>query len=358
MPYYNRILLLILLQPISMAASIPIAEKVTKEIHKEINVNPDATVKIENQFGNVNIITWDQNRVVMDIQITVEGRSLTKIKDRLDDINIEFDLSPNLVAAVTEVNDYWSMSWIRSSKVNYKINYTIKMPATNHLDLSNDYGVISLNYLEGGATISCDYGKLIIGELFAMNNKLSFDYTSNSSIEYIAGGEINADYSGFEITEAGFIDLNSDYTSSYFEIIDSLEYKNDFGKLKIENARSVKGKGDYLTFQLNEITEYLGLNNEFGSIRIAHVSPSTKAVIIESEYTGIQIGIAPKWPFLFEFDLEFAGLKANMDLEFEKQIISSNEKYYKGFYIKSDAKNKLTIDSEFGNLKLYPSPKN
>ena len=46
-----------------------------------------------------------------------------------------------------------------------KINYTIKMPVNNSLNLNNDYGAINLNKLDGKATINCDYGKLIIGEL-------------------------------------------------------------------------------------------------------------------------------------------------------------------------------------------------
>ena len=44
-------------------------------------------------------------------------------------------------------------------------------------DLTNDYGIIWLNSLEGKANINCDYGVLIIGELFADNNILAFHKT-------------------------------------------------------------------------------------------------------------------------------------------------------------------------------------
>ena len=61
-----------------------------------------------------------------------------------------------------------------------EINYVIKLPITNSVDLSNDYGGINLEKLEGRATISCDYGKITTKELMAENNVLSFDYTSDS----------------------------------------------------------------------------------------------------------------------------------------------------------------------------------
>lgn len=77
-----------------------------------------------------------------------------------------------------------------------------------------------LDQYQGGGSFEgylhkiCDYGKMIIGELYAFHNILNFDYTSNSSIEYIKGGTITADYSGFEIEKAGEIELNADYTSA------------------------------------------------------------------------------------------------------------------------------------------------
>ena len=43
----------------------------SKELHKEIDVNPDVIVEIQNQFGDLNISSWDKNKVIIDIIITV-----------------------------------------------------------------------------------------------------------------------------------------------------------------------------------------------------------------------------------------------------------------------------------------------
>ena len=73
------------------------------------------------------------------------------------------------------------------------------MPVKNSVNLSNDYGNIILDRVDGHAKISCDYGRLDLGELRGRNNQLSFDYTSKSEIGYMNSGEIRADYSGFTI---------------------------------------------------------------------------------------------------------------------------------------------------------------
>ncbi len=98
--------------------------------------------------------------------------------------------------------------------MNYQINYKVKVPVTNSVDLSNDYGTITLNEIKGKAEINCDYGKILIGVYHTENNNINIDYTSNSEIEFMNGGTINADYSKFRIEKAKSVELNADYTKS------------------------------------------------------------------------------------------------------------------------------------------------
>ncbi len=175
--------------------------KKEKKISKEFQVNANATIEVDNSYGNLDIVTWDENRVVFEITITTNGNDEEKVQKKLDDITVVFEASSNLVSATTEFNENGSSSWWNwnnKGKVNMKINYVIKMPISNNVNLSNDYGNINLDKLEGRAIISCDYGKITTKELMAENNKLSFDYTQNSYFEYINSGEINADYSGLK----------------------------------------------------------------------------------------------------------------------------------------------------------------
>tara|TARA_B110000093_G_C12703344_1_gene299125 strand:- start:95 stop:598 length:504 start_codon:yes stop_codon:yes gene_type:complete len=167
--------------------------------------------------------------------------------------------------------------------MRYRIDYTIKLPKTNSTDLTNDYGTIRLNSLEGNAKINCDYGKMIIGELYADHNILNFDYTSNSSIEYIKGGTITADYSRFEIEKAGEIELNADYTSASFNTIETLNFSNDYGKLSTDNIGTLTGNGDYLTLKCGVLNKRLSLNNEFGLINIRQIQPSVESIKIDAE---------------------------------------------------------------------------
>ena len=48
-------------------------QNVQKEFHKELEVHADALIEIQNQFGDLKITSWDENKVVIDVLITVKG---------------------------------------------------------------------------------------------------------------------------------------------------------------------------------------------------------------------------------------------------------------------------------------------
>ena len=270
---------------------------------------------------------------------------------------MSFLLSPEKVVAETKIDEGLGLTWFFFSSVKYRIDYTIKLPKTSSVDLTNDYGTIRLNSLEGKANINCDFGELIIGELFADNNTLAFDYTSNSSIEYIKGGTITADFSDFEIEKAGEIELNADYTNASFNSIETLIFKNDFGKLIANNVGALKGTGDYLTLKCGVLNKLLSLDNEFGSINIKQIQPSVESVIINTEYTSIKLGIHKNWSFNYEINIEYGDLSSSLALDhsIKNHKSDNNENYYKGNFNPSNTLSTLNITSEFGSVKLNPA---
>ena len=94
---------------------------------------------------------------------------------------------------------------------------------------------------------------------------------------------------------------------------------------------------------------------EFGSIRVDQINPSVESILIDSEYTGINLGIDPDWEFKYEIDLEFASLKNSLLIQHMIQQENSNKKTYKGFLKNENTTHNLRIDSEFGIVKLQPA---
>ncbi len=326
-----------------------------KTINKEYNVNFDALLKVSNSYGNLNITSWDEDRIVIEVHIKTSGNNEEKVQKKLDEITVDFEANSSLVSARTVFNNNksnWGWNWGKNSNINLQINYTIKVPVKNSVHLSNDYGNINLDRIDGHAKINCDYGRLEIGELRGRNNQLNFDYTSKSSIGYINSGEIRADYSGFTIDKAGDLVIHADYTNSTIVQMENLQYSTDYGNIEVGEANNIDGNGDYITVKLGTIHGNVSIGADYGNVRITEMAEDAGNIEIQSDYTGIKIGYDAQYNFDFEIETEYAGVSGKDEFDINISTEKSNKKYYKGYYGQENSGNKIFIKSEYGSVSF------
>ena len=233
-----------------------------------------------------------------------------------------------------------------------QINYTIKLPVKNSVHLSNDYGGINLDRIDGHAKISCDYGRLEIGELRGRNNELRFDYTSKSSIDYVNSAKIMADYSGYTIGKAGNLQINADYTNSVIELMENLEYSSDYGSLEVREVENVQGSGDYVNVKLGTVHGNVDVNADYGSLKISNMAADAGSINVQSDYTGIKIGYDPQYAFDFEISTEYAGVSGKDEFEINISREKSGERFYKGYHGSANSGNMVSITSEYGSVSF------
>ncbi len=357
--YYNIILLLLVPTLIFANDHGDLKGKYNKEktLKKEFNVSKDALLKISNDYGNLDITSWNENRIVMEINIKVSGNSEEKVIKKLESIDVEFDSSSQMVSAKTVFNKdndswwgKWSSGW--NNNLSMKINYTVKVPVTNSIDLNNDYGNINLDKIEGNAKINCDYGQIILGELLADNNYINIDYTNNSSIKYMKSGKINADYSDFEIGNSDRIELNADYTQSKFKSVKRLSYNCDYGGIRIEEGGKIVGSSDYVNTKIGTVSKELNIESDYGSLEIYALQSSFNEVTIDTDYTRIDIGYEDGCNFDFAIKTSYGGIKLDESITVQKKYVKGSKKDYEGYNGSKNSGNTINITSTYGGVKL------
>ncbi|PKA84294.1 hypothetical protein ATE92_2475 [Ulvibacter sp. MAR_2010_11] len=353
---FKKAVFLLLIPAIVFANPDKFKGKYTKEktLKKEYSVNANAGLKVDNSYGNIYITTWNENRTVIEVHITTNGDDEKEVQERLDQITVDFTGNASLVTAKTRFGDNNNNSWSwwgkKHKSISIEVNYTIKIPAMNSVDLNNDYGSINLNRLEGNAKINCDYGQLIIGELLADNNYLNFDYTSNSTIAYMKSGKIDADYSGFVLDKVGRLELNADYTNSEIGEATEVNYNNDYGKVTINKAGNITGRGDYVSNRIGTVTGTLNLNTDYGSITVDRLTGSAKDVTINADYTGIKLGFASNYNFNFTVNLTYCSLKGVEEISVTNTSKESSHKMYSGYHGSKNSGNTVNIRSDYGGV--------
>lgn len=350
-------ILLLMFPVISIAHEGELKGRHTKEktIKKEFNVNSNALLHIHNSYGNLNITSWNENRVVIEVNIKTSGNNEEKVQNKLDEISVDFEASKDRVSAETIFNNKsrgWGWSWANNNNVNMQINYTIKVPIKNNVDLNNDYGNIILDRIDGHAKINCDYGRLELGELHGRNNQLNFDYTSKSTIGYINSGEISADYSGFTIDKAGNLKVKADYTNASIGRMENLEYTSDYGNMDIEELNNIRGTGDYITVDLGTVHGNIDIMADYGALKIDELAPDAGNVVIRTNYTGIKIGYNSQYHFDFDITTSYAGVSGKDDFTINVSTEKSSYKHYEGYNGTKGSGNTISLSSDYGGISF------
>ena len=350
-----KLFLLLLIIPLAIFATEKEGKYTkTKVIDKTFNVTKEATLNVSNKYGNIDIVTWNENRIEVIVKITTNGDDEDKVKKRLEEITVEFNANSSNVSAKTMIDKTatnWNF-WGNKNNVNMEINYQIKMPITNNVNLSNDYGGINLNKLEGKATINCDYGKLNIGDLLNASNSINIDYTNNSTISYMKNGTVNADYSTLRIERAGNIELNADYSQISFGKVERLNYSCDYGSLKIGNAVNMVGTSDYMNLTVDKLLESGTFNLDYGSLKVQELGQHLKKLSIQSSYTHVKLGVHPNASFDITATLSYSGFKHGNGFTFNKEIEKSTSKYYEGYYNSQNSGKQISIKSSYGSISF------
>ncbi len=352
--YLHKLVLIIFLVP-SLAFALKKSKHTeSKRIFKTAEVNPDATLRVKNKYGKIDIISWDKNTTEIEVIITVGGGDKDDVLDKLDQIEIDISTSPNMVIAKTVMeNESWSLwNWFKNKTYHIDIDYIIKVPKTNKLDLENDYGDIYLTEIYGKAIINCDYGRIIIGDLHAENNEIDLDYCSGSSISWMKSGHVNIDYSSLTIEDTEKLTLDADYSTTRIEEAKIVDFTCDYGNISISHAESIQGDGDYLVMKFGSISKYLDLSCDYGSLRINNIQNGFENIKINSKYTNIKLGIHPDANFSITADLSYCGLKNIEGFEFNKRIEKNTDKFYEGYYGSNNSESKISLLSKYGNINF------
>jgi hypothetical protein len=348
-----KILIIFILFPIAVSATEK-KGKYTKNkvIKKEFSVNANATLNVVNKFGNIDIVTNNSNQIEIIVNISTNGDNEDKVIQRLNDITVDFEANTSLVSAKTIIeknNSSWNL-WGNKNNVNMEINYIIKMPISNNIKLTNNYGNINLGKIEGASTINCDYGSLNIGELLSDNNRIDINYLNKSNIDYIKKSTIIADYSTLHIEKSENIQLNADYTHISFGTVSVLNYDCDYGDLKIDTANNLIGNCDYMNTTIGKLNGSGTFEIDYGSLKINTLTKNFKLLAVNSSYTQIKLGLSESTAFNLNISVGYGNFKYGDNFNFSKEITKNTSKYYEGYYNSPTSNNSISIKANYGNV--------
>lgn len=321
-----------------------------KSINKAYIVNSDAGINIDNSYGNIFVTTWNEDKIEIEVLIKVSGDSEKWVNEKLNAIDVNFIALKSMVTAKTILENSTSRNNGRNN--SFEINYTIKIPKNGTVTLNNKYGNISTTDLFSTTDITCKYGKINLANLNGTNNTIQIGYCSKSTIDYLKNGTVTSKYSGLKIDHLTKIDLISDYSEIEIGESNDVKYNSKYGSVKIDKVNSLDANGNYLTIDIGSVFNQLKLYTKYSNVSIDAIQAKANNITIVAGYTGVNIGFQPNYVFDFDVMVKYSDFKYDNELTVNSKEETNYTKRVSGFF-KKKGENKITVTSDYGNVKLY-----
>lgn len=237
--------------------------KKQKSYTKSYNVSSADRISLENQFGEMKLITWDKNEVKVDVSITGASDEEARAQQILDHISIQDEKTAGGVSFKTKManDDEWHDRNNKNNNNNHhnenmKIDYTVYLPSGNPLTAKNQFGAMIVPDYRGEATLESQFGSLTTGKI-TNNRKISVGF-GHADIGQVNNGRVNISYSSGSINKlVGDVDAKFEFCGPI-----KINVDNDVKSLDIDNSYSTL----YLDLNKNLSASY-NISTSFGSFK-------------------------------------------------------------------------------------------
>ncbi|MBX2891110.1 MAG: DUF4097 family beta strand repeat protein [Saprospiraceae bacterium] len=336
----------------------------TRTINREFNTTSDGMTALYNKYGKVNVKTWQNNTVKIDITIVVNAGSQRDADKIFDRIKVNFANASGYVKAETMLEQKSGINWTNDCN-DFKINYEVYMPIGNQLDLKNRYGNSYVATLNGKLIAEIKYGDL---RTEAVNNDADLNLGYGKG--YIARvnnlyGQIS--YSQITITEAREVQLDTKYselkgdrvstlrlTSKYDDFnlgeVDELRLQTKYANLRVRSARAAYLTAQYTDIRFTNVGETADADLSYGSLKIENIGKNVSNINVVGKYTDVQLFTERGTSYRFDLEGRYTDIKTPAGANIRHHSKSGNLEKMEGSYGDANAKGLVKAKLNYGGL--------
>ncbi len=357
--------------------SNPSTEKITakkeftRSIKKEFSISSDGNVGISNKYGKVDINTWGQNQVKIEVTITVNTSSESRAEAVFDRIGIDFSNGNDYVNAETNIESskkgWMSSWWDNGNNGDFKIDYEVYMPATCDLEVSNKYGHSTIAALKGDAKVTAKYGDVHM-ETISGDLDLDVGY-GNANIQSAGNTNIDIKYGKVNLESAGNVNLESKYSKVYLSNagdvetiskydtyrlgkIGSLNNQGKYDDFEIEWAKSIAASCRYSDYDVRQLNQGGKFNMSYGGLRVETLDQGFSKLEVDASYTDIKVGVADGAAYKIDVATSYAGVNYPKGADIRYDVQQNNKHELRGD-VGGGGNSEIRVRSSYGHVKVW-----
>lgn len=335
----------------------------TKGLQKSFQTTSDTKIEITNKYGKIEVIPWEKDSVVFDIEIRVEEKKLSKLEKSMDAIDFDFTQSEHFLMAKTIVGQ--NKSSLSKELMRFKenmfqtdgkieINYTVWLPEGNELRVENKFGDIYLGDLSGEVEVDLSNGNLKSHE-FTGDLKLVLNF-ADATINSVHLGQFDCSFSEVYVKKAGDVNITSRSTKFEFLEISDLKTNSKRDEYRIRKVDLLDAQGSFSNFRINKLSDRANMRVSYGDVDIDETPVDFSQIYIESKSTDINLFFQEEAKFNLEITYEKTELDLCRAIEKEEETFiddkDSVKKIFGNYGGQTEGKSKLIVKSSSGELNI------
>ena len=339
----------------------------TKTVNREFGTIANGMTALYNKYGKVNVNTWQNNSVKIDITIIVNASDQRGADKMFDRIKFNFANTAGYIKSETMIeqgNDWWLSEYTCQ---DFQINYEVWMPIGNQLDLKNRYGNAYVGALNNKLTAEIKYGDLRTEAINAdADLNISYGKANMAKVQNLFGsvsyGSINvtdakdiqldSKYSALSTNLAGIVRITSKYDEFDFGTITELRLQTKYSGLKLQQARSVYVTGQFTDLVINNITDILDADLMYGNLTLGSLAKGFSSVQINAKYTDVKVTTERSTAFRFVMEGSYTDIRYPNAATIQTKDDSGHKESVQGYVGDVNAKGMMKAKLNYGGLVL------
>ena len=316
---------------------------------KSYPVQSMADLVIDQETGNITCENWDKNEIRVRLTATVETNDREKAEKEFD--RVIWDITGN--SRQVSVNCKLAPNRNKRLKITVDLKLEIFMPRSVNLEMKQKYGNAYIAVVDGTADITSEYGSIRVNQLNAPESKFRVDY-GKGHINHFESGDIDVNYSVFNLYSTKKADLNSKYSEVKLNNAGILRLDLGGGTMNVDSVSRISGSAKYSTLNIKRLSKSLDIVNDFGTLSVSLIDQAFEDVSVENQYGTINLNFSKEATYSIEANVEYCTLNYPESLaRFSYRVKKQNQAEYKGIIGKgNEPASKVSVESKFGNVNI------
>lgn len=320
-----------------------------KTIRYEFSIDQNTLLEIVNRNGNIVIENTDDDRVTIEAVVTGRGGSDDEAERTCLKITPSAVMADNKISVSAEVPNSLKYE-------NFDLSYTIVMPAYTNINLSNKFGNVMIDRLNGRISVKVGYGDLKIKQLNDLTGGfpvIDLAYSRESEIGEMNIGGVNLSYSGITIDRGQAVAVSSKYSKVAIGTAVTVAIESAYDNISIANTDKIDVSTRYTKLQLGYVGVMANIGIEYGNVSISGVGRDFANININAKYSDSDIDVKDARNYSFDLKTKYGNISTpSHNLVYQEQVTRDSDKSSKGRMGNANEGGTIKVSAKYGNIKL------